>query len=383
MNPILPGATVGVLGGGQLGRMLAQVARRMGYRTAVFSPVSGSPAGQAADLEIAADYRDASALERFAASVDVVTIEFENIPVEALEMLESLVPVRPSPRTLFVTQNRAREKDFLIANGLPHTASVHLAGPEDLAPALERVNLPTVLKTAGFGYDGKGQLLLRGPDDLDAALTQLRAGPGVLERFVEFRREVSVVLARSPSGEMRVCQPIENRHRNHILDVSRAPADCTPATAEQALDVARSVAEALDAVGVICVEFFETESGELLVNEIAPRPHNSGHLTIEACAASQFEQQLRAICGLPLGDFGLLLPVAMANLLGDMWEHGEPDWPALLGGAGVSLHLYGKGEARPGRKMGHVTAVAETPYAAVRAVEAARTAAGGAGTAGH
>ncbi|MEX2540474.1 MAG: 5-(carboxyamino)imidazole ribonucleotide synthase [Trueperaceae bacterium] len=377
MNPILPGATIGVLGGGQLGRMLAQVAGRMGYRTVVFSPSSGSPAGQVADLEIVAEYQDGQALASFAERVDVVTIEFENIPIKALEVLESIVPVRPGPRALFTTQNRAREKEFLIANGIPHADSVHLAGPHDLLPALERLGAPAVLKTAGFGYDGKGQLLLRGPDDNDAALAQLRSGAGVLERFVEFRREISVVLARSPSGETRVCPPIENRHRSHILDVSRAPADCSTTAARQALDIADAIADALDAVGVVCVEFFETNTGELLVNEIAPRPHNSGHLTIEACAASQFEQQLRAICGLPLGDFRFLVPAAMANLLGDMWEQGEPDWPALLAGESVALHLYGKEEARPGRKMGHITAVAESPAAAVRAVEAARVAAGG------
>lgn len=374
-SPLLPGATIGVLGGGQLGRMLVQTARRMGYRTAVFSPSAAAPAAAAADLEVVAAYDDNDALARFAAEVDVVTVEFENIPVAALERLNSLVPVRPGPAVLHVTQNRVREKGFLAANGYPHAASAELSGPDELASALLSVGTPAVLKTAGFGYDGKGQLLLESTSDLAAARAQLREGPGVLERFIEFRRELSVLVARSPSGEVRCCRPIENGHRDHVLDVSRVPARCSNDTARQALEMAASLAVALGAVGVLCVEFFETNDGGLLVNELAPRPHNSGHLTIEACPAGQFEQQLRAVCGLPLGDFEPLMPAAMANLMGEMWQLGEPDWSSLLACRGVALHLYGKQEARPGRKMGHVTALAAAADEAVGSVEAARAAA--------
>jgi 5-(carboxyamino)imidazole ribonucleotide synthase len=381
VKALLPGATIGVLGSGQLGRMLALVARRMGYRTAIFSPAANSPAGRVADREYAAEYGDREALLEFARGVDVVTVEFENIPVAALEALEELVPMRPGPKALFHTQNRAREKAFLAANGIPHVAAVGVESPDDLDGALERIGTPAVLKTAGFGYDGKGQLLIRGVDDRGGALAQIRGGPAVLERFVEFRREISVVVARSRAGEPRAFQPIENRHRRHILDISTAPAACSPATGRLAVDIALEVAEALEAYGVLCVEFFETEGGELLVNEVAPRPHNSGHLTIEACAASQFEQQLRAVCDLPLADTELLAPAAMANLMGELWDSGEPDWASALAVGRVALHLYGKDEARPGRKMGHLTAVADSVGGALQKVTSARdAAAGGAAT---
>jgi 5-(carboxyamino)imidazole ribonucleotide synthase len=377
VNLLLPGSTIGVLGSGQLGRMLALAARRMGYRTVVFSPAADTPAGRAADREFAAEYGDQAALREFAGTVDVVTVEFENIPVSALEALEAVVPVRPGPATLYHTQNRAREKAFLAANAIPHVASATVDTPEEFDDALELLGTPAVLKTAGFGYDGKGQLPIRSAGDRAAALSQLREAPGVLETFVEFRRELSVVVARAPSGEMRAYPPIENRHRLHVLDVSSAPAGCGLATARLAGDIAFEVAEALEAVGVLCVEFFETAGGDLLVNEIAPRPHNSGHLTIEACTASQFEQQLRAIAGLPLADTDLVSPAAMANLLGDIWLAGEPDWGAVLAHRSVALHLYGKEEARPGRKMGHLTALAQTPERALAEVRSARAAAEG------
>lgn len=374
MTPLLPGSTIGILGSGQLGRMLALAAHRMGYHCVVYSPARLTPAGRVADAEIAASYEDHEALRKFARQVDVVTVEFENIPVEALETLEALVPVRPGPGALFRTQNRSREKAFLAENRLPHVLSVPVDDASGLTEALEQVGMPAILKTAGFGYDGKGQLRLGGGEDLPAALVQLDSGPGILERFVEFRRELSVVVARSTSGEMSAYPPIENRHHRHILDLSSSPAGCSPATADQAVSIAKSVAEALDAVGVLCVEFFELDDGNLLVNEIAPRPHNSGHLTIEACSVSQFEQQLRAVCGLPLAPIRTVRPAAMVNLLGELWERGEPDWLRLLDRPEVSLHLYGKGEARPGRKMGHLSAVADTVAAAVAAVEGAREA---------
>jgi 5-(carboxyamino)imidazole ribonucleotide synthase len=310
-------------------------------------------------------------------------VEFENIPVSALEALEAVVPVRPGPATLYHTQNRAREKAFLAANAIPHVASATVDTPEEFDEALELLGTPAVLKTAGFGYDGKGQLPIRSAGDRAAALSQLREAPGVLESFVEFRRELSVVVARGQSGEMRAYPPIENRHSRHVLDVSSAPAGCGPATARLACDIAFEVAEALEAVGVLCVEFFETAGGDLLVNEIAPRPHNSGHLTIEACTASQFEQQLRAVAGLPLAATDLLSPAAMANLLGDLWLVGEPDWAGVLAHGSVALHLYGKDEARPGRKMGHLTALAETPERALAEVRSARAAAEGSGGEGH
>lgn len=379
MKALLPGSTIGVLGSGQLGRMLALAAHRMGYRTIVFSPESDTPAGRVAGDEIVASYHDSDALSALAARADVVTLEFENIPVEALEQLERVVPVRPGPNVLLHSQNRKREKRFLAAQGLPHAATAFVEGPENLEPALRSVGTPAVLKTAGFGYDGKGQLLLGGDprdasEEKHAALRLLADGPAVLERFIDIDREISVIVARSHSGELQAFQPIENVHHRHILDLSISPASVSSRTALEAVEMARSVAEALALVGLLCVEFFVTVDGELLVNEIAPRPHNSGHLTIEACAVSQFEQQLRAACGLPLANPGFSEPAAMANLLGDLWVQGEPNWPAALAFAGVSLHLYGKSVPRRGRKMGHLTAIAATVSEAAALAKSARTA---------
>ena len=352
--------------------MLGLAAAALGYRVIVYSPQSRTPAGDVAFAEVSASYEDEEALGRFARAVDVVTVEFENIPATALEFLERTVPVRPGPQALYLTQNRGREKEFLKRQGLPHARTVRVPGPADLDRALESTGTPAVLKTAGFGYDGKGQLLIAGEAERQAARELLASGPGVLEEYVEFQRELSVLVARSPSGELRCFGPIENRHSNHILDVSSVPADIPPGHAEAAFEIARQAAIGLDLQGLACVELFETEDGRLLVNEIAPRPHNSGHLTIEACLASQFEQQLRAVCDLPLADMELRRPAAMANLLGDLWVGGEPAWQKLLGLPGIALHLYGKAEARPGRKMGHLTALAETAEAAVAAVREAR-----------
>ena len=372
MAPLEPGATIGVLGSGQLGRMLAFAAHRMGYRLIVYSPSVDTPAGQAADGEIAAAYEDEEALSRFAAAVDVVTVEFENIPAAALELLERTTPVRPGPEVLYITQNRRREKEFLARHGLPHARTLYLDDPGDLEGALATLGTPAVLKTAGFGYDGKGQLLLTGEAERGAALQQLRDGPGVLEEFVEFEREVSVLVARAPGGEVRTCGPIENRHRNHILDISLALPELPGRLAGEAAELAREVAGALGLEGLACVEMFVGARGELLVNEIAPRPHNSGHLTIEACSASQFEQQLRAVCDLPLSGMEFVGPAAMANLLGDLWAQGEPRWAQLLELPGIALHLYGKRDARPGRKMGHLTARDRTAGAAAERVARAR-----------
>jgi 5-(carboxyamino)imidazole ribonucleotide synthase len=374
MRAILPGATVGVLGSGQLGRMFAIAARRMGYRVHTFSPDSDTPTGQVADREYERPYDDLDAVREFARGVSVVTFEFENVPAETVEAAAALAPVRPSGAVLYTTQHRLREKTFLSSRGFPVAPFRHVRRPEDLRAALEEIGLPAVLKTAGFGYDGKGQTRIGSADETDAAFEALRGQEGVVEAFVDFEREVSVVAARGLEGEFAHYGVVENTHSRHILDLSVAPARVSEDVAREAVRVARAVLEELDVVGVTCVEFFLTAEGRLLINELAPRPHNSGHFTFDACVTSQFEQQLRAVCGLPLGSTELLRPAAMANLLGDLWQGGEPDWSAALACPEIKLHLYGKSAARRGRKMGHLTALAPTPEAAARAALAARDA---------
>ena len=372
-GPILPGSTVGVLGGGQLGRMLALAARRMGYRIHSFSPGTETPAGQVADREWAADYEDLDAVRSFARSVDVVTLEFENILTSAVEAIEEFVPVRPGKMALQTTQHRLREKTFLRNAGFPTVPFRAVRSRAELDDGLREIGVPAVLKTAGFGYDGKGQTRIGTPEEAGAAWDALGGEEAVLEGWVDFACEVSVVAARGTSGGFADYGVVENTHRNHILDLTVAPArGVPPETAREAVEISRGVFEELDLVGTACVEFFLTKSGELLVNEVAPRPHNSGHWTIDGAATSQFEQQLRAVTGLPLGSTEGLRPAAMANLLGDLWAEGEPGWAAVLAHPGVSLHLYGKAEARPGRKMGHLTAVAATAGEAARLAEAAR-----------
>ena len=373
MMPILPGAALGVLGSGQLGRMFALAARRMGYRVHTFSPDNDTPTGQVADVEVVADYDDLEAVRAFARGVQVVTFEFENVPAATAEAVASVVPVRPNGHVLHVTQNRLREKSWLSRAGLPHTPFRHVTSGDELSAALRELGGPAILKTAGFGYDGKGQVRLRTVEEAEAAWQELGGQECVLEAFVPFAREVSVVAARGQDGAFAHYGLIENAHVHGILDVSVAPASGGDGALE-AVEIARAVLEGLDVVGVLCVEFFQTPDGRLLVNELAPRPHNSGHLTIDACVASQFEQQLRAVCGLPLGSPRPLRPAAMANLLGDLWQEGEPDWAAALALPDVNLHLYGKEEARPGRKMGHLTALADTPAGAERLVRQAREA---------
>jgi 5-(carboxyamino)imidazole ribonucleotide synthase len=374
MSAILPGATVGVLGSGQLGRMFAIAARRMGYRVHTFSPDSDTPTGQVADREYEHAYDDLDAVREFARGVSVVTFEFENVPAEAVEAAAALAPVRPSGSVLYTTQHRLREKTFLDARGFPVAPFRHVRRAEDLRAALEEIGLPAVLKTAGFGYDGKGQTRIGSAADAAAAFGALRGQEGVVEAFVDFEREVSVVAARGAAGEFAHYGVVENTHSRHILDLSVAPARVTDEVAREAVRIARAVLEELDVVGVTCVEFFLTKGGRLLVNELAPRPHNSGHFTFDACVTSQFEQQLRAVCGLPLGSTELLRPAAMANLLGDLWQNGEPGWGAALSFPDVKLHLYGKTVPRPGRKMGHLTALAATPEEAALAALAARDA---------
>ena len=362
-GPVLPGATVGVLGSGQLGRMLSLAARRMGYRVHVFSPDSDSPTGQVADREWSAAYGDLDTVGEFARSVSVVTLEFENIPAATVEEVSAAVPVRPGMKALHTAQNRLREKTFLRDGGFPVAPFREVSVREALDVALREIGVPAVLKTAGFGYDGKGQTMLTGAEDLDDAWEAL-GGEAVLESWVEFEKEVSVVAARGLDGSFAHYGLVENTHDRHILDVTVAPADVSPEVEREAVEIARAIFEELKVVGTACVEFFVTTEGKLLVNEIAPRPHNSGHWTIEGAATSQFEQQLRAVCGLPLGSTERTRPAAMANLLGDAWANGEPDWAKVCSLPGVKLHLYGKEEARPGRKMGHVTALADTPEAA-------------------
>jgi 5-(carboxyamino)imidazole ribonucleotide synthase len=374
MRPIEPGATVGVLGGGQLGRMFAIAARRMGYRVHTFSPDCDTPAGQVSDKEYEHAYDDLDAVREFARGVSVVTFEFENVPAAAVEAAAAFAPVRPSGAVLHTTQHRLREKTFLSRRGFPVTAFRHVTSPETLAAGLAEMGCPAVLKTAGFGYDGKGQTRIDRPADAGAAFAALSGQEGVLEAFVDFEREVSVVAARGRAGEFTHYGVVENTHSRHILDLSVAPADVDEGTAREAVEIARAVLEALDVVGVTCVEFFLTRAGKLLVNELAPRPHNSGHFTFDASLTSQFEQQLRAVCGLPLGSTELLRPAAMANLLGDLWQGGEPRWSAALAFTEVKLHLYGKTDARPGRKMGHLTALAAGRAEAARTALAARAA---------
>ena len=376
-GPLLPGATIGVLGSGQLGRMLALVARRMGYGVHVFSPERDSPAGRIANREWSAPYEDLDAARRFASGVDVVTLEFENIPAGTVEEISALAPIRPGLRALQTTQNRLREKEFLREAGFPVVPFRAVPDRASLDAAMGEVGVPAVLKTAGFGYDGKGQTRISGPEDAGAAWESL-GGEAVLEAWVVFEMELSVVAARGTSGLFAHYGAVRNTHDRHILDLTVAPAGVPPEVEEEAVEIAVGIFEELGIVGTACVEFFLTTGGDLLVNEIAPRPHNSGHWTIEGAATSQFEQQLRAVCGLPLGGTHRPEPAAMANLIGDLWKSGEPDWTAALSVPGVSLHLYGKKEPRLGRKMGHLTARASTPEEAARKAVEARESLGGA-----
>ena len=371
--PIQPGSTVGVLGSGQLGRMFAIAARRLGYRVHTFSPDYDTPTGQIADVEVRASYDDLDAVRAFAAKVDVVTFEFENVSHACTEAAAQLAPVRPAGSVLHTTQHRKREKQFLARQGLPVAEFALVTSLDELRDAVKRLGTPCVLKTAGFGYDGKGQVKLTVDSDLAAAWEATGRSESVLESFVDFESEVSVIGARGCDGRIEHFGVVRNGHVRHILDVTTAPAAVSEAARREAIDITRTVMEALDVVGVLCVEFFLTSSGRLIVNELAPRPHNSGHYTVDACVTSQFEQQLRAVCGLPLGSTELLRPAAMANLLGDLWKPGEaPRWQCALSMPEVKLHLYGKTEARPGRKMGHLTTMSSSAEEAAASVLLAR-----------
>ncbi len=352
--------------------MFAIEARKMGFRVHTFSPDSDTPTGQVADIETSAAYDDLDAVREFARSVEVVTFEFENVPSRTVEAAAEFVPVHPKGEILHTTQNRLREKIFLSRNGFPVAPFRRIKAIDDLFRAMNEVGFPAVLKTAGFGYDGKGQVKLREQHDIDSAYSAMNGQDAVLEAFIDFEKEVSVVCARGQDGSFAHYGVIENAHANHILDISSAPANVSDKVQWEAVEIARNIAETLGYVGTLCIEFFLTRHDELLVNELAPRPHNSGHLTFDACVTSQFEQQVRAVCGLPLGSTEFYRPAAMANLLGDVWQNGEPAWTRALEFPDLKLHLYGKAEARQGRKMGHLTALADDAGKAVEIVGAAR-----------
>ena len=350
-TPLPPGSRIGILGGGQLGRMTALAAARLGYPCHVFCPSDDEPALQVVAARTVAPYDDAAALDAFARAVDVVTFEFENVPAESVRRLEANALVRPGSRALHLTQNRLREKEFLRSIGVP-TADFRAVGDRSaLARSLQEIGRPAVLKSVMFGYDGKGQVLIGGDGAPDAAWAAMGAPRGILESFVEFSAEISVIVARGVDGATAAYDPVENQHVDHILDTTIAPARLPPPLREEAEARARHIAEALELVGLVAVEMFVTRDGRLLVNELAPRPHNSGHWTIDACATSQFEQLVRAICGLPLGSTERHSDAVMKNLIGD----GVKDWLAILAEPAARLHLYGKAPARPRRKMGHVT----------------------------
>ncbi len=377
--PLLPPHTLGVLGSGQLGRMFTIAARKMGYRVHTFSPDDDTPTGQVADKEITAAYEDLDAVRDFAKNVAVVTFEFENVPAATAEAAAEFAPVRPGGNVLHTTQHRLREKTFLRDNGFPVTPFQPVHSLEELRLALHRLGAPAMLKTAGWGYDGKGQVMIKSIDQADAAWSALETEEAILEAFVDFEKEISVIAARGQDGAFAHSGAIENHHEHHILDTSISPASVPPATTTEAIEIARGILDQLQVVGVLCVEFFLKTDGSLIVNELAPRPHNSGHLTFDASITSQFEQQVRTITGLPLGSTALLKPAAMTNLLGDLWlprgQLKEPNWQAaLFSSPNIKLHLYGKSTPRPGRKMGHLTALADTAKEARQLAQTARDA---------
>jgi 5-(carboxyamino)imidazole ribonucleotide synthase len=370
-----PPAALGVIGGGQLGRMFVQAAQRMGYRTGTLCASEDSPAAQSAHWSVVAPPDHLPALREFGRRAQGVTVEFENVSAPALRWLARERVVRPGWRTVWVSQNRLREKTFLTQSGIPHAPWRPVRTADELDRAVAALGVPVILKTAASGYDGKGQVRVDDPREAPSAWASLGRVACVAEGWVTFAGEVSVVVARGADGRAATYPVGLNRHARHILDSTVMPAPVGPAVGPEAQALALAVAEALGTVGVLTVEFFLTGSGHLLVNELAPRPHNSGHLTIEAAVTSQFEQQVRALCGLPLGGSDLVTPAAMVNLLGDLWAHGEPDWDTALGhDPGVKLHLYGKRTASTGRKMGHLTVLDPDPEAALGRALAARRA---------
>ena len=363
-SPLNPGSTIGIIGGGQLGRMLAIAARQMDYKTVVLDPDSNCPAGQVADRVIRSEYADLKASSELAALADVVTYEFENVDADSVSSAEKHKPVRPSSTVLRTTQNRLHEKKALLEAGIPVANFRKVDSLKDLEDAASVLGYPMVLKTATEGYDGKGQSIIHGEHDLAISYDQLNARNVelIVEQFVSFKAEVSTICARTADGMTATFDPSENIHRNHILDTSIVPARIDESVAGKARIVATNIAEKLDVIGLIAVEMFVTQENDILVNELAPRPHNSGHYTMDGCDTSQFEQLVRVLAGMPITLPKLHSPTVMVNLLGEIWEDtgGNPDWQRALEMPGVSLHLYGKSAARIGRKMGHINVVAET-----------------------
>lgn len=349
--PLAPGGTIGIIGGGQLGRMAALAAARLGYRVHVFTPEADSPTEQVAAAATVAAYDDLAALEAFARAVDVVTFEFENIPAQSVRLLTSLVPVRPSWKVLEVAQDRIHEKRFFNDIGIATAPWAEVNSEADLRDALQRIGRPAVLKTTRLGYDGKGQVKIGPATDLAQAWAGMAGAPAVLEGFIDFAGEISVIVARGLDGQCVAFDPAWNVHTNHILDTTTVPAPVSAPLAQRAVQVAVDAAEALDLIGLLAVEMFVTKAGDVLVNEMAPRPHNSGHWTMDACVTDQFEQFIRAVCGLPPGSTERHSDAVMTNLIGSDVER----WLDFLKEPGAKLHLYGKAEARSGRKMGHVT----------------------------
>ncbi len=375
-------STIGIFGGGQLGRMLALAARVMGYRSVSLDPGEDCPGSQVTDVHVVAAYDDLGAAEELAERSDFVTYEFENVDAAAIERIAELKPVFPSPSVLRVCQDREIEKTLMREMGIGVPEFRVVRSVEEAKSAVEAIGVPVVMKTTRWGYDGKGQSVVRDAGDAGLAFEGLGGSddaPVIVEGFVDFAMEVSVVCARDMAGEMRTFPVSENVHVGGILDTSIVPARCSDEVKAEAERVAMRIAEGLDVRGLIAVEMFVTREGEVLVNELAPRPHNSGHYTIEGCVTSQFEQLARIMVGMPMGDVSLRSPTVMVNLLGDVWEaaDGSPDWGAVLGMAGAHLHLYGKSGWRVGRKMGHITVCGETVEEALRVARAAREAAMG------
>lgn len=364
---ILPPASLGLLGGGQLGRMFTVAARTMGYRVVVLDPDPLSPAAEFANEHVCAPYQEPQALAKLAATCAAITTEFENAPAASLDALAGKCIVRPTGKSVAIAQDRVREKTFLRDNGFPVGPFAIIESADDLEAAAATIRFPAVLKTARLGYDGKGQAKVGSLAEAKRAHAEMKTPVCVLEQFLPLKCEVSVVLGRGADGETRCYTAAENQHQHGILDVSIVPARVDRRIAEQASEQAVRLAQILNYVGVLAVEFFVLDDERLLINEIAPRPHNSGHYTIDACVTSQFQQQVRALCGLPLGDTRLHSPAVMVNLMGDVWRDArEPRWEAILDNPDAKLHIYGKQKARPGRKMGHYTVLASTVEEALR-----------------
>lgn len=369
-RPLLPGGTIGILGGGQLGRMSAIAARRMGYKVKTFDPSPTACAAAVADLHVAGAWNDEAALQCFATGCERITLEFENIPPATVDFVARTAPCHPSANVLAICQNRRREKEFLRSAGVPCAPFAVVTSLAELTTAVQTIGFPCVLKTADFGYDGKGQVKLPNAQaDLAAAWAKLAGSAGVLEAWIPFQLEISVLVARTSDGRTAVYAPAENIHQHHILHLSLSPARISEATAQEARTLALAIAEKIGLVGLLAVEMF-VQDGRIIVNELAPRPHNSGHQTFDANETSQFEQHIRAVCGLPLGGTNPLQPAVMLNLLGDLWRVGvAPDWTIVLADPSAKLHLYDKGEVAPGRKMGHITVTAPTLAEALQRAE--------------